>query len=166
VSARSLFGALFVAVGVLLSQASCAVDSAQLFSASLVGTDGKVVNLEKFRGKPLIVNFWARWCPPCRKEIPELIQIQNEFGGHGLAVLGIAVEDDPAAVQEFANAYDVNYPIVVDKKKAIWLMQVLGNGSTGLPFTLLIDRQGNVVLRKMGLFTRKDFDAATPLLLK
>lgn len=165
-SVRALLSACFVAVSILVSQASWAVDSAQLFSASLAGTDGKLVSLEQFRGKPLLVNFWARWCPPCRKEIPELVQIQKEFGGHGLVVLGIAVEDDLAAVQEFANAYDVNYPVVGDKKKAIWLMQVLGNASTGLPFTLLIDRQGNVVLRKMGLFTRKEFDAAIPLLLQ
>lgn len=165
-SARSLFGALFAAVGIFLSQVSWAVDSGQLFSASLVGTDGQAISLEKFRGKPLIVNFWARWCPPCRKEIPELVRIQSEFGERGLVVLGIAVEDDPAAVKEFANAYDVNYPVVVDKKKAIWLMQTLGNGSTGLPFTLLIDSQGNIVQRKMGLFTRQDFDAAIPLLLK
>lgn len=165
-SVRGLFGALFAAIGILVSQAAGAVDSAQLFSASLAGIEGQAVNLDRFRGKPLIVNFWARWCPPCRREIPELVRIQSEFGGQGLVVLGIAVEDDPAAVKEFANAYEVNYPVVVDKKKAIWLMQTLGNGSTGLPFTLLIDRQGNIVQRKMGLFTRSDFDAAMPLLLK
>jgi thiol-disulfide isomerase/thioredoxin len=157
---------LFAVLGLGFSAAAGATDSAQLFAATLTGVDGQPVNLDKFRGKPLIVNFWARWCPPCRKEIPELVKLQSEFGGRGLTVLGIAVEEDPAAVKEFAMAYDVNYPLVVDKKKAIWLMQTLGNGSTGLPFTLLLDSQGNIVQRKMGLFTRQDFDAAIPLLLK
>lgn len=157
---------LFAVLGLGFSAAAGTTDSAQLFAATLTGVDGQPVNLDKFRGKPLIVNFWARWCPPCRKEIPELVKLQSEFGGRGLTVLGIAVEEDPAAVKEFATAYEVNYPLVVDKKKAIWLMQTLGNGSTGLPFTLLLDSQGNIVQRKMGLFTRQDFDAAIPLLLK
>ena len=113
--------------------------SAPLFAATLSDLDDKPVALSRYKGKPLVVNFWARWCPPCRKEISELVKLQSEFGGRGLTVLGIAVEEDPAAVKEFAMAYDVNYPLVVDKKKAIWLMQTLGNGSTGLPFTLLLD---------------------------
>ena len=158
--------ALLLAAGLLLSAGAFAADTAGLFSSTMNATDGQPVALEKFRGKPLIVNFWARWCPPCRKEIPELAKLQTEFAGRGLTVLGIAIEEDGAAVQEFANAYDVNYPLVVDKKKGIWLMQNLGNSQAGLPFTLLIDRRGNIVLRKMGLFTRADFDAAAESLLK
>ncbi|WP_367646250.1 TlpA family protein disulfide reductase [Azonexus fungiphilus] len=165
-SARRLLAALGLVLGLGLPLAAGATDTTPLFAATLTGTDGQPVDLGKFRGKPLIVNFWARWCPPCRKEIPELVKLQGEFGGRGLVVLGIAVEDDPAAVKEFANAYDVNYPVVVDKKKALWLMQTLGNASTGLPFTLLIDRSGAIVQRKMGQFTRQDFDAAAPALLK
>ena len=159
--------ALLLAVGLLLSSANAlALDTTGLFSSTMNGTDGNPVALEKFRGKPLIINFWARWCPPCRKEIPELIKLQKEFSGRGLTVLGVAVEEDAAAVLEFANAYEVNYPVVVDKKKGIWLMQNLGNSQAGLPFTLLIDRQGNIVSRKMGMFTRADFDAAVGDLLK
>ncbi len=159
--------ALLLAIGLLLSVGNVlAADTTGLFASTMNGTDGKPVTLEKFRGKPLIVNFWARWCPPCRKEIPELIKLQKEFSGRGLTVLGIAVEEDAAAVLEFANAYEVNYPVVVDKKKGIWLMQNLGNSQAGLPFTLLIDRQGNIVARKMGMFTRADFDASVGDLLK
>lgn len=159
--------ALLLAVGLFLATAhGWAADTAGLFTSTMNDTAGKPVALEKYRGKPLIVNFWARWCPPCRKEIPELAKLQTEFAGRGLTVLGIAIEEDGAAVQEFANAYDVNYPMVVDKKKGIWLMQNLGNSQAGLPFTLLIDRQGNIVLRKMGLFTRADFDGVREALLK
>ncbi|MFV0372460.1 MAG: TlpA family protein disulfide reductase, partial [Azonexus sp.] len=89
-----------------------------------------------------------------------------EYGKRGLVVLGVAIEDDPAAVKEFAKAYEINYPVGVDKKKGLWLMQSLGNGVSGLPFTLIIGRDGEVVVRKIGQFTRKDFDDVAEKLLK
>ena len=154
--------------GVLLALAGSAFagDAGPFYATTVEGMDGKPLALEKFRGKPVIVNFWARWCPPCRKEIPELIQLQNEYGKRGLVVLGIAIEDDPLAVKEFATAYEINYPVGVDKKKGLWLMQSLGNGVSGLPFTLIIGRDGQIVVRKIGQFTRKDFDAVADSLFK
>ena len=137
-----------------------------LFAATLTGLDGKAAALEQYRGKPLIVNFWARWCGPCRQEIPELAKIQAENGRRGLVVLGIGLEDRPEAVQDFARAYDMNYPILLAKDQGISLMQALGNVKAGLPFTVVVDRQGRILSHKLGVMKRPDLEAAVAALLK
>ena len=137
-----------------------------LFASTLTGLDGKPAALEQYRGKPLIVNFWARWCGPCRQEIPELAKVQSEYGRKGLVVLGIGLEDKPEAVQDFARAYDMNYPILLARDQGIPLMQALGNVKAGLPFTVVIDRQGRILSHKLGVMKRPDLEAAVAALLK
>ena len=139
--------------------------SALLFAATLNDLDDKPVALERYRGKPLIVNFWARWCGPCRVEIPELIAIRQAHKGK-LEVLGIGIEDKADAAKEFARAYEMDYPVFVAKDKGIPLMQALGNTKGGLPFTIVIDRNGQVVQKKMGIMKKADLDAAAELALK
>lgn len=136
-----------------------------LFAATLSDTDDKPVAMERYRGKPLIVNFWARWCAPCRQEIPELVSIRNAHRGR-LDVIGIGIEDKPEAVKEFAKAYDMDYPVLLAKESGIALMQALGNSTAGLPFTLVIDRNGRVLTRKMGVLKKSDLDTAAEALLK
>ena len=139
--------------------------SALLFEATLNDLDDKPVALERYRGKPLIVNFWARWCGPCRVEIPELIAIRQAHKGK-LEVLGIGIEDKADAAKEFARAYEMDYPVFVAKDKGIPLMQALGNTKGGLPFTVVIDRNGQVVQKKMGIMKKADLEAAAELALK
>ncbi len=139
--------------------------SAPLFAATLNDLDDKPVALERYRGKPLIVNFWARWCGPCRVEIPELIAIRRANKGK-LEVLGIGIEDKADAAKEFAKAYEMDYPVFVAREKGIPLMQALGNTKGGLPFTIVIDRNGQVVQKKMGIMKKADLDAAAELALK
>ena len=139
--------------------------SALLFAATLNDLDDKPVALERYRGKPLIVNFWARWCGPCRVEIPELIAIRQAHKGK-LEVLGIGIEDKADAAKEFARAYEMDYPVFVAKDKGIPLMQALGNTKGGLPFTVVIDRNGQVVQKKMGIMKKADLEAAAELALK
>ena len=139
--------------------------SAPLFAATLNDLDEKPVALERYRGKPLIVNFWARWCGPCRVEIPELIAIRRANKGK-LEVLGIGIEDKADAAKEFAKAYEMDYPVFVAREKGIPLMQALGNTKGGLPFTIVIDRNGQVVQKKMGIMKKADLDAAAELALK
>ncbi len=139
--------------------------SAPLFAATLNDLDDKPVALERYRGKPLIVNFWARWCGPCRVEIPELIAIRRANKGK-LEVLGIGIEDKADAAKEFAKAYEMDYPVFVARDKGIPLMQALGNTKGGLPFTIVIDRSGQVVQKKMGIMKKADLDAAAELALK
>lgn len=139
--------------------------SAPLFAATLNDLDDKPVALERYRGKPLIVNFWARWCGPCRVEIPELIAIRQAHKGK-LEVLGIGIEDKADAAKEFARAYEMDYPVFVARDKGIPLMQALGNTKGGLPFTIVIDRNGQVVQKKMGIMKKADLDDAAELALK
>jgi thiol-disulfide isomerase/thioredoxin len=139
--------------------------SAPLFAATLSDLDDKPVALERYKGKPLIVNFWARWCGPCRVEIPELIAIRKAHKGK-LEVLGIGIEDKADAAKEFAKAYEMDYPVFVAKDKGIPLMQALANTKVALPFTLVIDRNGQVVHKKLGVMKKADLEAAAELALK
>lgn len=136
--------------------------SAPLFAATLSDLDDKPVALERFRGKPLIVNFWARWCGPCRAEIPELVKVRKANKGK-LEVLGIGIEDKAEPAKEFAKAYDMDYPAFVAKEKGIPLMQALGNTKMGLPYTIVVDRNGKVVQTKAGLMRQADLEAAARL---
>ena len=139
--------------------------SAPLFAATLSDLDDKPVALSRFKGKPLVVNFWARWCGPCRAEIPELIEFRKQHKGK-VEILGIGIEDKAEPAKEFAKAYDMDYPVFVAKEQGIPLMQALGNTKAGLPYTLFIDRHGNVIQRKMGVVRKPDFDSVQDTLLK
>jgi len=137
--------------------------AAPLFALSMQTPDDKPLAFESLKGKPLIVNFWARWCGPCRKEIPDLAEMHAKYKGKGLVIVGIAVED-PAnrdSVREFAKAYEMSYPLVIGGVQAgVELMQAIGNPKSGLPFTIVIDRQGKVVVKKLGAMSRADMEAA------
>lgn len=141
------------------------ISSAPLFAATLNDLDDKPVALERYRGKPLVVNFWARWCGPCRAEIPELIKFRAAHKGK-IEVLGIGIEDKAEPAKDFAKAYEMDYPVFIAKAQGIPLMQALGNSKAGLPYTLFIDRNGNVIQKKMGVVRKVDFDAVQEALLK
>lgn len=161
---KSLVSAVFLSLFTLASAAQ-EISSAPLFAATLNNLDDKPVALSQYKGKPLVVNFWARWCAPCRAEIPELIKFRNTHKGK-VEVLGIGLEEKAEPAKEFAKAYDMDYPVFVAKDQGIPLMQALGNTKGALPYTLFIDRNGQVVGKKLGLVRPADLDEATPLLLK
>ena len=138
--------------------------AAPLFAATLNDLDDKPVALERYKGRPLVVNFWARWCGPCRAEIPELIKFRHAHKGK-VEVLGIGIEDKAEPAKEFAKAYEMDYPVFVAKDKGIPLMQALANTKGGLPFTLFIDRNGQVIQKKLGIIKKADLDAVTEKLL-
>ena len=162
---KRLLSALLLTVAAGLTAAEEQPSAAALFAATLSDIDDKPVALERYKGKPLIVNFWARWCGPCRQEIPELIAIRHAHKGK-LEVIGIGIEDKPEAVKEFAKAYNMDYPVLLAKDKGIPLMQALGNSKAGLPFTIVVDRNGQILSRKMGVMKKADLDAAADSLLK
>ena len=137
-----------------------------LFATTLTDLNEQPQALAQYQGKPLIVNFWARWCGPCRTEIPELIKLRQQYKAKGLEVLGIAIEDKAEPVRDFAKAYDMDYPILLGKDKGLALMQGLGNTKMGLPFTIAIDRTGKIVTLKMGAIKGDELVAAAATALK
>jgi thiol-disulfide isomerase/thioredoxin len=156
--AAGLFALFAVAAG-----AQETASTAPLFALTLHGPDDKPVVLASLKGKPLLVNFWARWCGPCRKEIPDLAATHAKFRGKGLAMLGIAIEDaaNRDSVREFAKAYEMNYTLLLGGvEQGIALMQALGNPKGGLPFTVVIDQRGRIVAHKLGAMSRAEMEAA------
>lgn len=134
------------------------IASDPLLRAEMTDLDGKPAKLPLRRGRPLIVNFWARWCGPCRVEIPELVALASRDAG--VDIVGINIETDVAPVRDFARAYEINYPVLMAREGALDLMRALGNAKAGLPFTLLLDRQGAVAALRLGVMTREQLDAA------
>ena len=103
----------------------------------------------QWKGKVLVVNFWATWCAPCREEMPEFVKAQRELGEKGLQFVGIAI-DQPDKVQEFAAEIGLNYPTLIGGYGAIELSKTLGNRLGALPFTIIVDRSGRVAHTQLG----------------
>jgi len=107
---------------------------------------GRPVRLGAYRGKLVLLSFWATWCEPCRSEAPRFSAWQREYGPRGLQVLGISMDDDVAAATEFARALQLAYPVVMGDAR---LAELFG-GVLGLPLTFLIDPSGRIVARYRG----------------
>jgi len=121
---------------------------------SLPDVLGKQRQLSEWQGKIRIINFWATWCPPCLKEIPEFIKLQTEFKNNNLQFIGIAIEDQ-TTVKEYLNNNPVNYPMLIGGDKAIALSQQLGNIVNAVPFSLIINQQGQIIHRQPGELSRE-----------
>jgi thiol-disulfide isomerase/thioredoxin len=134
------------------------INSEALFAATLYDLDNQPILFAQRRGRPMIVNFWARWCPPCRVEIPELVALQQRKTG--VEVIGINIETDPAPVRDFGRAYDINYPVFLTRAPGIELLRSMGNPKAGLPYTVVLNKHGVVVASRMGAMTREQLDVA------
>jgi len=121
----------------------------RLITARLTDLKGGPATLEQWRGRVLVVNFWATWCAPCREEIPVFVRLQERHGGRGLQFVGIAL-DQPDKVAEFAREFRINYPLLMGGLDTMELLRQAGNRAGVLPYTLIIDRRGNVVSREPG----------------
>ena len=110
---------------------------------------GELLALAEFRGKPLVVNFWATWCPPCVEEMPELSSFYDKYQQKGIELLGIAV-DSPSNVREFLEERQFSYPLVVAGANGTELASRLGSRIDAFPYTVLIAPDGQVVQQKMG----------------
>jgi len=122
---------------------------AELMAATLPDMDGKSQALAQWRGKVIVVNFWATWCPPCLEEIPEFVRMQKKLGPRGLQFVGIAI-DNRDKVREFAAKFGINYPILIGEMEGIELVRRAGNDRGGLPFTVIVDRKGRLLGTELG----------------
>jgi thiol-disulfide isomerase/thioredoxin len=124
-------------------------DSAPLLALTLPDAAGKQETLAQWKGKVLIVNFWATWCEPCKEEMPRFIKLQEEYGAKGLQFVGVAI-DQADKVRAFAQDIGLNYPTLVGGYGAIELSKTMGNNVGALPFTVVLDRGGAVVHTQLG----------------
>ncbi len=113
---------------------------------SLPDLEGKPLDLANYRGKVVLLDFWATWCTPCRAEIPQFVDYQNKYAGQGLQVIGISMDDDATPVRAFYQQFKMNYPVAVGNAN---LAETYG-GILGLPVTFLIGRDGRIAAKYIG----------------
>jgi peroxiredoxin len=119
--------------------------------------DGSKITLSEFRGKAVLLNFWATWCPPCKVEMPWFADLQKEYGQDGLVVLGVAMDDSsPSTIAKFTHEMGVNYPVLLGTDK---VSDDYGDVQY-LPTTFYIGRDGTIVDKMTGLLDRKDIEEA------
>ena len=113
---------------------------------SLHALNGNPLSLSEYKGKVVLVNFWATWCDPCRREIPRFVDLQKRYADRGFQIVGISLDDDAKAVPPFYLEYKMNYPVAIGDDK---LAESFGN-ILGLPVNFLIDRDGRIAARHLG----------------
>lgn len=110
---------------------------------------GRMHSINEWQGKVLVINFWATWCTPCLKEIPEFIKLQSQYQDRGLQFVGISIEDKQA-VLDYQKTIEINYPMLIAGDAGIGLAQRLGNVINAVPFTLIVNQSGQVVHHQLG----------------
>ena len=129
----------------------------------LSDVNGKSLRLADFKGKVVVLDFWATWCPPCRAEIPGLIAIQKKYADQGLSIIGVSVDEQgPKAVKPFIDRFAINYPVVMGDAKVL----ADYGGISLIPTTFVIDRAGNVVATHQGYTDQATFESEIRPLLE
>jgi len=135
--------ALLIAIGVAAGSAQETAPSLLHKKApefSLTDLQGRPVDLKAYRGKVVLLNFWATWCAPCQLEMPRFVSWQEQYAARGLQIVGISMDDDPALVRSLSTRLKLNYPVAMGDEK----LGELYGGILGLPVTYLIGRDGEV----------------------
>ncbi|MHB1084773.1 MAG: TlpA family protein disulfide reductase [Thiobacillus sp.] len=115
--------------------------------------------LSQWRGQVVVLNFWASWCAPCREEMPDFAALRAQYRPKGVEFVGIAI-DNAANVDKFLRLHPVNYPILIGEGAAHSLARQLGNSSGALPYTIVLDREGKLVLSHLGRLPRATLETA------
>jgi thiol-disulfide isomerase/thioredoxin len=131
-----------------------AFGQAPLFSVQTL--DGKTLSLSDLKGKGVVVNFWATWCPPCRAEIPEMIELQNEYATQ-FTFIGIAINDQEEKVNAFISQKGVNYPVAMDNGLSVLYGKLIQGGLQSIPTSFAIDKNGNIVDVIVGMADKTKF---------
>lgn len=113
---------------------------------SLPQLNGQSLQLSSYRGKVVLLDFWATWCTPCREEIPHLVELQNKYRDQGLQIIGVSMDDSPDPVREFYQQFHMNYPVVMGNAE---IGERYG-GVLGLPIAFIIDRSGRIYAKHIG----------------
>ena len=123
---------------------------------TLKDMDGRDVQLAAFRGHPIVLNFWATWCGPCRLEIPHLVELASQYQSQGLVVLGISTDDDPSDLRAFAPTMKMTYPVLVGRGHEDLLEAY--DAIYGIPISWFIHKDGTVALKQPGYNSKAWFE--------
>lgn len=126
---------------------------------SLKDLAGRERRLSEWRGRPLLLNFWATWCAPCREEIPLFIDTQKRHAASGLQIVGVAL-DQKADVLDFIAKFGVPYPVLLADDATLDLMSRYGNSTGSLPYSVIFDADGSIAHRKIGAYRPSELEAA------
>lgn len=121
--------------------------------------DGKSANTDDWRGKVLVVNFWASWCPPCVEEMPTLDKIAQEYVSKNVLIVGIGI-DSPSNIRQFLEKTPVSYPIMIGGLDGSALAKQMGNAQGALPYTVIINAKGKSVFTKLGKISEEELKKA------
>lgn len=130
---------------------------AQLYSSSFRDTAGQAHSLSKWRGKILVVNFWAAWCPPCREEMPAFSRLQTKYSSKNVQFVGIAL-DNADNVMNFAKTQPVDYPLFLAEAEGPELLRQLGNSQLALPYTIVFSGNGSALLVRLGRIGEQELE--------
>jgi thiol-disulfide isomerase/thioredoxin len=128
---------------------STAADATALFASAFDDADGRRQPIAQWKGRPLVVNFWATWCPPCVEEMPDLQRVRDEYRARGVEVIGVGI-DNAVKIREFRDRLGITLPLLVAGAGGTELGRELGNQAGVLPYTVLVAADGKVVQRKIG----------------
>jgi cytochrome c biogenesis protein CcmG, thiol:disulfide interchange protein DsbE len=171
---RFLLAAGALALGVLVTHYSLRTNHTQVLATSntanhppapdftLPQLDGSDLRLSAYRGKVVLLDFWATWCDPCREEIPHLVELQKKYADAGLQIIGVSMDDSADPVRPFYQEFHMNYPVVMGTAKT----GALYGGVMGLPITFLIDRDGRIHRKHIGATDAAVFEKEVKGLLK
>ncbi len=139
------------------SAASCDAKAEQAnYDFRVKDVDGRTVNLADYKGKVVMLNFFATWCGPCKFETPMFVELQDQYREQDVAFIGVQIDDDPALLEPFRDEYKVNYPLLLANDRTD--LQEAYGPFWGLPVTLMIQRDGTICKRHMGLASKEQME--------
>jgi len=160
----TLLGIVFAASLLVFSPTRVLGQQTKAPPFELRDVNGRTVRLSDYKGKVVLINFWATWCPPCRAEMPDLVRLQREHRKQGLQIIGITYPPEQKdRVRRFARSLKVNYPIILGTRQ----LKARYSSDETLPLTIVIDRDGKIIDIISGILLREEFDEKIkPLLMK